>query len=214
MRATEMIVNILMRALARGLRDPIAEVRRQYWNVRDFLFVRKVGEHYFYRGERYPAYLAQGNAAQFIRDEALKYCRGRGLDIGAGEWPLDGAIPVENSHAANAYNLSAFDDNSLDYIFSSHCLEHLTRWEEALALWIQKIKVGGILFLYLPHESMKMWRPGGPWVRDHHVWIPTAQQLIPFLENCGMSILDHNPGRDHAWSFHLVAKKIENTGGN
>jgi SAM-dependent methyltransferase len=202
-----MIPQKISRVIARGLQNPCSEIKRQYWNIRDLLFVYKINDRHWYLGDFYPDYLAHGNAAQFIRKKASEYCHGKGLDIGGGKWPLEGAILVDDNENMNAYNLSNFVDNSLDYVFSSHCLEHLTRWEEALTLWIRKIKAGGILFLYLPHESMKMWSPGGPWVREHHVWAPTVNSLIPVIERNGMRILDYNPGRDDAWSFHIVAEK-------
>lgn len=199
----------LLRVITRGLQNPICEVKWQYWNLRDKLFVRKIGEYYKYQGEMYPEYLMHGNAAKFIHDKAKKYCRGRGLDIGAGKWPFEGAIPIEDEEDQNAYNLDDFEDNSLDYIFSSHCLEHLERWKDALKLWIRKIKVEGILFLYLPHESMKMWRPCGPWARHHHVWIPTVDKIKPFLIENGMEMLDFNSDKDEAWGFHIAAVKSE-----
>lgn len=90
-----------------------------------------------YRGEIYPEYLNKGNAASFILDKAKRYCQGKGLDIGAGCWPLPGAIPIENEVDQNAYQLDHFPDGSLDYVFSSHCLEHLDDWKDALRLWIR-----------------------------------------------------------------------------
>ena len=78
--------------------------------------------YYVYRGKKYPAYLNSGNACRFIADKALVYCTGKGLDIGAGAWPLPGAIPVYDDADQNAYNLSRCAPHSLDYVFSSHCL--------------------------------------------------------------------------------------------
>ena len=204
-----MISQRISRVIARFLANPYSEIKCQYWNIRDLLCVYRLNNHHWYLGDFYPDYLVHGNAAQFIRDKALPYCHGRGLDIGGGKWPLEGAIVVDDYEEMNAYNLSNFEDNSLDYVFSSHCLEHLTSWEEALVLWIRKIKKGGTLFLYLPHESMKMWRPGGPWVRENHVWVPTVDKLIPVIERNEMGILDFNSGRDEAWSFHIVAEKTK-----
>lgn len=204
-----MISQKISRIVARGIQDPRSELKRQYWNIRDLFFVCKINDRHWYLWNSYPDYLAHGNAAQFIQEKASQYCHGKGLDIGGGKWPLKGAILVDDNQDMNAYNLSGFVDNSLDYVFSSHCLEHLMRWEEALTLWIRKIKVGGVLFLYLPHESMKMWRPGGPWVRENHVWVPTIDKLIPVIERNGMRILSYNSDRDEAWSFHIVAEKAE-----
>lgn len=201
----------IKRTIIRFIGNPLFELKWQYWNVRDLLFVRKVvreGTYFKFLGELYPEFLKGGDAASFICETAKLYCHGKGLDIGPGKWPLKGAIPIENGEDQNAYKLDSFEDSSLDYVFSSHCLEHLKRWEDALSLWIRKLKTGGVLFLYLPHESMKMWRPGGPWVRHHHLWIPTVEKINPFLKQNGMKILDYNPDKDEAWGFHIVAKKL------
>jgi SAM-dependent methyltransferase len=208
---SEALLHKIKRTIIRFVKNPLFELRGQYYNVRDFILVRKIvsGDVYFkFRGELYSGVLTGGNAAAFIRKTAKFYCHGKGLDIGPGKWPLTGAIPVENELGQNAFNLDNFEDNTLDFVFSSHCLEHLKRWEDALSVWIRKLKAGGILFLYLPHESMKMWRPGGPWARHHHVWIPTVKKINPFLTQNGMDVLEYNSGKDDAWGFHIVAKKL------
>jgi predicted SAM-dependent methyltransferase len=163
--------------------------------------------YYKYKGELYPEYLNKGNAMSFIIDVTKKYCVGRGIDIGAGAWPFPGAIPIDNDPDQNAYKLDRIKDNSLDYVFSSHCLEHLEKWQTALDLWIRKLKSGGILFLYLPHKSQKLWRPGSPGVRSLHKWVPTVELICPVLESKGMKFLEVNVEKDRFWSFHIVAIK-------
>jgi SAM-dependent methyltransferase len=170
--------------------------------------IRRNGElFHVYRGEAYPDYLHHGNAMSFVLETARKYCRGRGIDVGASVWPYPDSIPVRDEPHQNAHKLDAFDDGSLDYVFSSHCLEHLDRWEGALALWIHKLRPRGILFLYLPHESMALWNPGAPWVLDGHKWRPRHEILVPFLRGCGMKILEYERFRDDYWSFHIVAER-------
>jgi len=113
--------------------------------------VEQDGKFYYkYKGELYPEYLSKGNAVSFIIEKAKLYCKGKGIDIGADKWPFPGAIPIQNEKHQNAYKLDRFDDESLDYVFSSHCLEHLHKWQAALKLWIGKLKINGIIFLYLP----------------------------------------------------------------
>lgn len=160
-----------------------------------------------YKGELFPDYLNHGNASSFILEKAQRYCQGKGIDIGAGNWPFPGAIPIQDEEHQNAYKLNQFEDNSLDYVFSSHCLEHLEYWEKALVLWSSKIKYGGILFLYLPHESMKLWNPGAPWVGYAHKWQPRYEILVPFLKGIYLEIIEFNPLKDDYWSFHIVAQK-------
>ncbi|MEW6558181.1 MAG: methyltransferase domain-containing protein [Elusimicrobiota bacterium] len=165
---------------------------------------------YKYHGKLYPDYLNNGNAVSFIKEKALTYCIGKGIDIGADRWPLPGAVSIQNEVHQNANKLDRFENDSLDYVFSSHCLEHVDDWKGALVLWISKLKVGGILFLYLPHKSNKLWRPGGPWVGMGHKWSPTYQRIIKFISSKGMEIVEYNNGRDMYWSFHVVARKKNN----
>lgn len=170
--------------------------------------IEKDGEVFYrYKGFLYPEYLKKGNAVSFILDKVRQYCHGKGIDMGAGKWPLPGAILVRNEEQQNAYKLD-FSDGSLDYVFSSHCLEHLNKWQDALSLWIRKIKTGGILFLYLPHKSMRLWNPGGPWVGDDHKWIPVYKVINKFLIDNGMEIIEYNSEKDRYHSFHIIAKKI------
>lgn len=207
------------KTLLRKLRNAVRDPRRTANFVAAWapymvrrMMVRRVqgqgGLFYEYRGERYPEYLRGGNAMSHILDKARVYCRGHGLDIGASQWPFPGAIPVQDDPEQNAYKLDDFPDHSLDYVFSSHCIEHLDRWQEALKLWIGKIKPGGVLFLYLPHHTMWLWRPGGAWVGLDHKWSPSYEVVGAFLEGQGMKILDLDRGRDKYWSFYVVAERV------
>lgn len=162
---------------------------------------------YKYKGDLYPEYLNKGNAVSFIIEKAQQYCRGRGIDVGADKWPLPGATVIQKEIHQNAYKLDRFPDGSLDYVFSSHTLEHLEKWQDALELWIGKLRLNGILFLYLPHQSMRLWEPGGPWVGDAHKWSPTCKKVTDFLISKGLQIIEYNSGRDVFWSFHIIARK-------
>lgn len=188
------ILPYLYRVMARGL----------------FLSKRRCdGKNYYvYRGEWYPDYLANHAAASFIINKAQSFCRGAGLDIGAGRCPFPGAVPVEDEKDQNAFCLNRMADGSLDYVFSSHCLEHLQDWPAALCLWISKLRPGGVLFLYLPHESMALWRPGGLWAGGDHKWSPTVEILIPWLREAGLEIIEYEKGRDDYWSFYIAARKV------
>ena len=169
--------------------------------------IRDGAVFYGYRGSLYPETVALGHGMSHIKDFALTYCRGTGLDIGANRWPLPGAHAVDNRPGENAYCLDRWAEASLDFVFSSHCLEHLHDWRNALLLWISRLKPGGILFLYLPHASMTLWQPGSPWVGDDHVWSPTVDAIVPVLQQAGMEIVTFDSGPDDYFSFHIVARK-------
>lgn len=150
-----------------------------------------------YRGEKYPEYLKHGNACQFIQPTALQFCRGRGLDVGAGRWPLYGAIPVDVQGGGDAMDLPA---GLFDYVFSSHCLEHLEDPIAALEHWQSRLRPGGVLFLYLPHPDMKYWLPQN--CRKHrHTWKP--EEMAEILTDLGFENVIHSL-RDLAWGFAVV----------
>jgi SAM-dependent methyltransferase len=148
---------------------------------------------FLYKGIRYPEYLKHGNAMQFIEPMARQFCQGKGLDVGAGPWPL----PVDR---ALAHNASQLPEGTWDYIFSSHCLEHLTDPVAAIEHWKTKLRVGGTLFLYLPHPDMAYWRPQH--CRKHlHLFHP--KDIAQLLWDLGFSHVIHSE-RDLAWSFAAV----------
>ena len=150
-----------------------------------------------YRGERFPEYLKHGNACQFIAPVALQFCKGRGLDIGCGKWPLAGATPIDLARGGDAMDLPF---GAYDYIFSSHCLEHLVDPVAALEHWAARLKPGGVLFLYLPHPDMTYWLPQHN--RKHlHTWRPAA--MAQLLRDLGLVDVLHGE-RDLNWSFAVV----------
>lgn len=150
-----------------------------------------------YKGGRYPDYLKRGNACQYIAPAALKFCQGRGLDVGAGKWPLPGAIPVDLAHGGDAMRLP---EGQHDFVFSSHCLEHLGNPVTALEHWKSRLKPGGVLFLYLPHPDMEYWLPQNN--RKHlHAWQPREMERI--LRDLGFVNVIRSE-RDLAWSFAIV----------
>lgn len=123
-------------------------------------------------GERYPSFQADGFAAKFAFPFAQQVCSGVGYDIGGNRLPwtyVDAngqrAMLIDPLYSSeyDAYNLP---DMRVDYIFSSHCLEHLPNWVDALDYWSTKLHRGGVLFLYLPHPSQIHWRP---WHNRKHV---------------------------------------------
>lgn len=129
----------------------------------------------------YPAFQAKGNAAQFAIPFAKHFCQGKGYDIGFGkeEWKLPGSIGIDES-LQNDYDANYLPEKGVDYIFSSHCLEHVTNWVETLEYWISCIKPNGILFLYLPDLSQVYWRP---WHNRKHRHCFTPEIIKKFLED-------------------------------
>jgi SAM-dependent methyltransferase len=150
-----------------------------------------------YKGATYPEFIKYGNGCQYIAPVALQFCRGNGLDVGAGNWPLPTAQPIDLVFNTDAMMLPV---GPFDYIFSSHCLEHLENPVAALEHWKSRIKPGGVLFLYLPHPEMRYWRPENN--RKHlHMWWPADMEQM--LGELGfVNVLRSE--RDLAWGFAVV----------
>ena len=158
---------------------------------------------------RVPAFQAEGFAAKFAIPFAQQVCTGIGYDIGCNrpEWSYvdkDGqkSIPIDPlfSTAYDAYNLP---DVRVDYIFSSHCAEHLPDWVKAFDYWQTKLHKGGVLFLYLPSYQSTYWRP---WSNRKHIHIFTPEIIKDYLtdrgwENIFVSGIDLNN------SFMAIANK-------
>ena len=136
-----------------------------------------------YKGKIYPEFQAKGFAAKYIHPFAKEVCTGMGFDIGCNrkEWCFPGAVPIDLEfddewHALNLpYNV--------DYIFSSHMLEHVDGdWVDVLDYWTQHLNTGGTLFLYLPHYNQEYWRP---WNDRKHRYIFTAEIIEDYMKDRG-----------------------------
>lgn len=158
-----------------------------------------------FNGDKYPEFQSYGNAAQFAIPYAKYFCKGVGIDIGCNneEWSFPGSkcIDIEFNDPWDAYNLP---DEKYDYIFSSHCLEHLNDWVGALDYWTDHLKDdSGVLFLYLPHYDQKYWRPWNN--RKHnHAFFP--QIIVDYLTDSGYKNIIHSE-KDLNHSFIVVAQK-------
>lgn len=159
----------------------------------------------------YPDYLTMGGASFAIQREALKHCIGHGIDIGAGFWPLPKAESVDIWRGPGAENsLDNYPEHSLDFIFSSHCLEHIDNWREALASWVVRLKPGGRIFLYLPHQDCTIWHPGSPFINDGHKWIPTLKVIKKAMLNLNCDPIAWDEGPDAMHSFFICAQLKSN----
>jgi len=100
-------------------------------------------------------------------NQVIEFTKDNGVDIGCGLNKIHtSAIGINKILTENDYgypfgaqingvgdSLPWFSDNSLDYVFSSHCLEHIVDTKSALLEWTRVIKKGGYLVLILPHKD-------------------------------------------------------------
>ena len=157
-----------------------------------------------YEGEQYPTFQTLGNAAQFALPFAKHFCRGTGYDIGCGrkEWALPQAIPIDLGFD-DSYDANELPDNDVDYIFSSHCLEHVDDWVETMDYWTQTLRTGGVLCLYLPDYSQKYWRP---WNNRKHRHVLSPDIIKDYMISRGYENIFAS-GVDLNNSFMIVGEK-------
>jgi hypothetical protein len=161
-----------------------------------------------YQGKFYPDYLTVGGASFGIMTKAGEWCKGVGIDVGAGLWPLPGAIPCDIGRGTGAgRDIHDIEAGSLDFLFSSHCLEHIGEWRDEIKSWVRKLKMNGVIFLYLPHPDCAIWRPGSPFVKDGHKWSPSPSVIKEAIENIGCEIVACDDGPDVMQSFYVCGQK-------
>lgn len=91
------------------------------------------------------------------------YFTGNGIDIGCGpdnlgnhsdKFPLMTKVRGWDLVDGDAQKMQSVNDETYDFIHSSHCLEHLYDPYEALENWIRICKPGGYLVITIPDEDL------------------------------------------------------------
>jgi len=93
------------------------------------------------------------HSARQKRGDFEKYLRGSGIDIGAGNDPLrvvEGLVRGWDVAEGDAQVMPGVPDGVYDFVYSSHCLEHMRDVPEALRNWVRIIKPGGHLYVVVP----------------------------------------------------------------
>ena len=82
-----------------------------------------------------------------------KYLNGKGIDIGCGNDPLkikNGTVDVWDLENGDAQYLETIGNETYDFVYSSHCLEHMRDTEITLYNWSRVVKKDGYLFFVVP----------------------------------------------------------------
>ena len=87
-----------------------------------------------------------------------------GIDFGGYKGPIGGYTKVIDILSHNS--LDDLEDNSLDYIFTSHTLEHVNEIEHVIETMYKKIKDGGKLIILIPSFTKEVWRA---YIAEDHI---------------------------------------------
>tara|TARA_R110000868_G_scaffold157973_2_gene385607 strand:+ start:32 stop:1606 length:1575 start_codon:yes stop_codon:yes gene_type:complete len=153
------------------------------------------------------------------------YLKGRGIDIGAGMFKvLPQAISVDNCvdnmlfgfntrpdiKVESADNLSIFASQSMDFVYSSHLLEHMVDPQKTLKEWWRLVKPKGVMVLYLPHEDLYP-KCGTPDANIDHKHDLNEAKVIDWMKEIGRWDLEvcEKRDQDEEYSFLMVFRRRE-----
>lgn len=182
--------------------------------------------------------MLQGNESAKTRWRAIIHCRGRGLDLGCGPEKLidspncigvdsniDASIfgrPAKYDIKADVTELSLFGTGSMDWVFSSHVLEHipLPKVPDTLREWMRVIKPGGNLVLYLPDMDQYPKCPDAelgievfePMCNPDHKWNVSYDRVVGFMEKVHYNwdlIYFEKCSSDDEYSLFFVFKRLK-----
>jgi ADP-heptose:LPS heptosyltransferase/predicted SAM-dependent methyltransferase len=165
---------------------------------------------------------SNGDESGKIRWELVPFTRGRGLDLGCGpSKAFPHFIGVDNytdTHlfgvqmkpdvVCNVTKLDIFGSASMDFVYSSHCLEHLQDYKAALKEWWRVVRPGGHLCLYLPHKEFYP-NVGKPHANPDHKHDFMPADIVDAMREVGSWDLLRNEDRNEGqeYSFFQVYRK-------
>ncbi len=134
-------------------------------------------------GKAYASRLREGFFGRYCRGEVV-------LDIGFAGYAnpdkkasLPGAIGVDVDYPGYDGLHLPWRDNSVDCVFSSHCLEHVLLYQEVIRDWHKVLKVGGHIVCIVPSRDLYEKRsfPPSRYNADHKRFY-TASRLVAEFE--------------------------------
>jgi SAM-dependent methyltransferase len=162
---------------------------------------------------------------------ATRYFVGKGLDVGGGGdtlalfqefFPLATCISRYDLENGDAQLLKNVDDGAFDFLYSSHCLEHMRDAREALSNWLRVVRSGGHLVVQVPDEDLY---EQGQWPSrynsDHKLsftickpksWSPVSVNLLDLLKELSpLAKIVSLAQIDHAYRTRLVPPGVDQT---
>lgn len=85
------------------------------------------------------------------------YLHGDGIDIGCGDDILkvdNGKVVAYDKNHGDANYCDNLEDNKFDFVYSSHCLEHMHSVRTALFNWSRILKKNGFLYVVVPDFAL------------------------------------------------------------
>lgn len=161
-----------------------------------------------------------------------KYFSGKGIDVGYRGYynnidPVtENAIGVDTDYPGYDGKTLPFESESLDFVHTSHCLEHIDDYVAALQEWYRVLKVGGYMIITVPHQMLYEKKRIIPsrWNLDHKRFYTPAKLLrevevsLPVNGYRIERLIDNDEGYDYSidptkhaggcYEIEVIIKKI------
>lgn len=79
---------------------------------------------------------------------------GKGIDIGCGNDPINPSVEKFDVGDGDANEITKYVKSEYDYVFASHCLEHMKNPALTIKDWWKLVKPGGHLVIVVPDEDL------------------------------------------------------------
>lgn len=159
----------------------------------------------------------------------VRYCQGCGVDIASqGDpvvpWAINFELPeAEFSHYNSGHKprgpiqLSGdaralpFNNDSMDFVYSSHLLEDFADWQPLLIEWVRVLRPGGRLIVLLPERTLWLaaLAKGQP-PNDAHRHEGRVGELSLYAKDLGLSVIEDRLTSCFAGDYTIlfVARKL------
>lgn len=156
---------------------------------------------------------------------------GHGIDIGCGPDPITPTVRRFDMEHGDANVITRHVHEQFDFVYSSHCLEHMHHAASALHEWWQLVRPGGHLFFIVPDEDLyeqgvfpsrfnadhkatftiskvNSWSPVSVNVLDLARSLPQGEMVRLVLRDTGYdrSLLHHGPNRPPILPLHAFIR--------
>jgi SAM-dependent methyltransferase len=143
---------------------------------------------------------------------------GKGIDIGCGPDPVTDNVRHFDLEHGDANHITKYVHDDFDFVYASHCLEHMHEPKKAILEWWKLVRPGGHLCFIVPDEDLyeqgvfpsrfnpdhkatftlskqKSWSPVSINVLDLASTLPGGQLIRLILQDQGYdrSLLKHGP---------------------
>jgi len=157
--------------------------------------------------------------------------QGQGIDIGCGPDPVTPTVRQFDVADGDANHITRHVHEQFDFVYASHCLEHMHRPREAVLEWWQLVKPGGHLFFHVPDEDLyeqgvwpsrfnddhkatftifkeRSWSPVSINVQELAASLPGGEivRLVQQDNGCDRRLMRHGPDTPPSWWRHGLVR--------